>query len=397
MLQLSFVEFKKGSYVLVDGADNTDRFYIIQKGRVIVSNSLDPGKNSRKILTTGDFVGVIPCMSNHAQIENAIALEDTKAIAVMKSQYPYLIEKNVPVALKIIRTFSNRMREMNDQLSQLTLNNTSQSSPEQIFCVAEYYDKKGMYDIAAYAYYRYLKECSFGVNRSRAQERFIALKPTSRAVYFEPGEDLVRTYPEGTMIMAENQNGSDLFVIQEGQVKISKVVDGNEVILSILKRGDMFGEMALLDNKTRSASAIAQEECRLMVINRKNFDHMVATQPQLISRLTTTLADRLWSMYRQLSNTSLHDSLHKAIDMLSLQLEKDRKLFGAYHTSISFQDLLNMCAIPQKLQPRAMFELQNEKTIKVIQGKIYIPDCQEVVKLAAFFKKQEAEKAKSKA
>ena len=395
MLQLQFVEFKKGSYVLVDGADTNDRFYIIQSGRVICSNSLDPGVKSKKILTTGDFVGVIPCMSGHAQIENAVALEDVKAISVMRDQYSALIEKNVPVAMKIIRTFSQRMREMNEQLTQIALNNVSSTSPEQIYEVAQYYDKSGSFDAAAYAYYRYLKECPNGRAFSEAQRRFAILKPASNAVFFEPTADLQRVYPAGTMITAESQIGTSMFLIQDGQVKISKVVDGNEVILSILKRGDMFGEMSLLEHKPRSASAIAQEKTRLLVINSKNFDQMVMTQPQLISRLTTTLADRLWSMYRQLSNTKLVDPVHKAIDMLSLQLEKDRKLFGSYHTSISFSDLLNMCAIPNEQKPRAMMELQNEKSIKVIQGKIYIPDCQEVVKLAAFFKKLESEKYKS--
>ena len=49
-----------------------------------------------------------------------------------------------------------------------------------------------------------------------------------------------------------------MFIIQEGAVRITKVVDGREVILAVLKKGDMFGEMALLENKPRSASAIAK-------------------------------------------------------------------------------------------------------------------------------------------
>lgn len=113
-----------------------------------------------------------------------------------------------------------------------------------------------------------------------------------------------------------------MFIIQSGQVKISKVVDDNEVILAVLQRGDFFGEMALLENKPRSASAIAHEDCVLMAVNRKNFDQMVATQAQLITRLTITLAERLWSMSRQLTNAQLRDPMFKLFDMLALQLEK---------------------------------------------------------------------------
>ena len=59
------------------------------------------------------------------------------------------------------------------------------------------------------------------------------------------------------MIFSECQAGADMFIIQDGAVRITKVVDGQEVILAVLNKGDMFGEMSLLENKPRSASAIA--------------------------------------------------------------------------------------------------------------------------------------------
>ncbi|MEE1166854.1 MAG: cyclic nucleotide-binding domain-containing protein [Treponema sp.] len=388
MLQLSFVKFKKDSYLLIEGKDQNDRFYIIQTGKVRCFKANDPNNVSLKNLGTGDFVGVIPCMTGHLQIESAVAMTDVTCISVRKDQYPALIEKNIPVALKIIRTFANRMRTMNEQLTQLTLNNVSSDTPEHIFDVAKYYDTNGSSDVATYAYYRYLKECPKGANVPVAQKRFIALKPTSNAVYYEPTEELVRKYPKDTMIMSESQGGHDMFVIQEGQVSISKVVNGNEVILAVLKRGDMFGEMALLENKPRSASAIAHEDCRLMVINQKNFDQMVSTQPQLISRLTVTLAERLWSMYRQLDNASIQNPLNKMIDMLALQMEKQKKFTGPEQTDLTPNELANMCGIPLKNQPAAIYQFQQEKIIKMVNSKIFVSDCLELSKQAAFFRKQ---------
>ena len=126
------------------------------------------------------------------------------------------------------------------------------------------------------------------------------------------------------MIFSECQSGQDMFIIQSGQVKITKIVDNNEVILAVLKKGDFFGEMALLEDKPRSACALAFEDCQLMVVNRKNFDQMVTSQPQLVSRLTTTLAERIWGMERQLDNASIQNPVHKMLDMLALQLEKEK-------------------------------------------------------------------------
>ncbi|MCR5723891.1 MAG: cyclic nucleotide-binding domain-containing protein, partial [Treponema sp.] len=302
MLQLSFVRFKKGTYLFVEGKADQGIFYIIQSGYVRCKSE-DSIPGAPESFGPGDFVGVISCMSNHAHVESIIATSDVVAIMVRKEQYPELIAQNTPVAMKIIRSFAARMRVLNEHMMQQTLKTNAVVSPEQIFSVANCYEKLGKLDIATYAYYQYLKACPTGRHFPEAKARFVALKPKSEAVYFEPNADLVRSYPRDTMIFSEFQSGSDMFIIQSGQVKISKVVNGNEVVLAMLKKGDMFGEMALLENMPRSASAIANEPCQLMTVNHQNFDKMVATQPQLISRLTNTFADRIWSMYRQLANT----------------------------------------------------------------------------------------------
>ncbi|MBP3708802.1 MAG: cyclic nucleotide-binding domain-containing protein [Treponema sp.] len=392
MLQLSFVNFRKGSYLVVEGKAESDRFFIIQSGNVRAFRATDTAGGPMKILGPGDFIGVIPCMSGHSQIETVIAITDVTGISVRRDQYPELILRNTPVAMKIIRTFANSMRSMNETLTKLTLNNVVADTPEHMFDVADFYDKSGFSDIAIYAYYQYLKACPRGANAEKAKSRFIVLKARTHAVFFESTPDLLRVYPKGTMIFSESQSGSDMFIIQDGQVKISKVVDGNEVTLAMLKKGDMFGEMALLENKPRSASAIAHEQCKLMVVNRQNFDLMVATQPQLISRLTTMLADRLWSMSRQLDNANLKDLLHKLIDMLALQVEKTKLNFMQanvqYQTDLTPYDLANMCGIPKEQQAESLLRLQSDSHVRFVNGKILVPDCMELVKQAAFYRKQ---------
>ncbi len=391
MLQLSFVNFKRDSYLLVEGKENNDRFFIIQSGKVRTFRSGDLTGVSEKVLGPGDFVGVIPCMSGHSQIENAVALADTRCISVLKDQYPELIEKNTPIALKIIRTFANRMRTMNELLTSMTSNNVSSSTAEQIFDVASYYDKVGNYATALYAYYHYMKECREGEHLEQAQTRFKILSTMSDFREFERPADLTRSYNQGEMIFAENQTGADMFVIQDGEVAITKVVNGNEVILALLKRGDMFGEMSLLENKPRSASAIAHQNCRLMVINRSNFDQMVTTQPQLIARLTTMFAERLWTSYRQQDNANLVSPLHKMVDMLALQMEKAKRFIGSYQTELTPVDLANMCGIPLEQHTQALSAFYSEHSAKVNANKIFIPDCGELRKQAAFYRKMNAQ------
>ena len=231
-----------------------------------------------------------------------------------------------------------------------------------------------------------------------AKKRFMALRNSSRAVYFESNQDLLRVYPKNTMIFSENQSGADMFIIQEGKVKISKIVDGTEVTLAILKKGDMFGEMALLENKPRSASAIAEEECRLMTVNKSNFNQMVSTQPQLVARLTTMLAERLFVMQRQLANSLIKSPLEKMLDMLALQVEKSKITFAqkgktSYQTDLTVQDIATMCGLTQQEQKLNLYSFMSDPHIKIIQDKIFVPDCLELIKQAAFFRKQSTIKA----
>jgi CRP-like cAMP-binding protein len=129
-----------------------------------------------------------------------------------------------------------------------------------------------------------------------------------------------------------------------------------------------------------------------MVINRSNFNQMVATQPQLVAKLTTTLADRLWSMYRQLDNATLTEPLAKMLDMLSLQLEKQRVKIGlskiSMQTEFTPKDLANMCGIASQFQAKAIYDLQNYDQIRIENGKIFIKDAAELMKQAAFYRKQ---------
>lgn len=220
----------------------------------------------------------------------------------------------------------------------------------------------------------------------------------------EPKTDqMVRNYESEAMVFCECQSGGELYIIQKGHVKITKIVDNNEVLLAVLKEGDMFGEMALLENKPRSASAIVMEDgCQLLAVNRQNFTQMVATQPQLVARLTTTLADRIWMMYRQLANTLIPDNVEKMYDMLALQLEK-AKVTPEKNKQYSFNfgpvELANMCGIPKEMVATAIDRFLREPIVRYDGSKIFVTDQMELVKQVAYLKKmrqiETARKAKA--
>ena len=261
-LQLTFVNFKKDSYIIVEGKQNADRFYIIKAGKVRVSKQVEVvEEEGGNIFGPGDFFGVVSTMSSHSHIETAQAITDVTLISVHREQYGTLIEKNTPVAMKIIMGFSKRMRFLDEALTRITLKNTAEADPSHLFRVAEYYARQSQYNQAFYSYYQYLKFCPNGQHAVVAKERMLKIKPFSKAVYLDGStEEFNRFYPKDTMIFSEGMPGSELYIIQKGSVKITKIVENTEVLLAVLKASDIFGEMALLENKPRSASAIAYED-----------------------------------------------------------------------------------------------------------------------------------------
>ena len=404
MLQLSFVNFKRGSYILIEGKSDTDRFYIIQSGQVQVAKQKEVvAEEEGNLLGPGDFLGVVACMAHHSQIETAIAVSDVVLIAVHYTQFPELIEKNTPIAMKIIYSFSKRMRYLDEALTRITLKKNIETDISHLFTIGEYYLRMSKFELALYAYYHYLKEKPNGQFAETARKRFMAIKSTGVKAPIEMLEpdtkQMVRVYHGESMIFCECQSGTELYIIQKGRVKISKIVDNSEVLLAVLKEGDMFGEMALLENKPRSATAItAAEECQLLAVNRQNFNQMVATQPQLIARLTTTLADRIWAMYKQLANTLIKDHVEKMYDMLAIQLEKSRikPVKGKYHTfNFGPVELANMCGIPKEEVSEAVTKFLKQPIVRCDGSKISITDELELSKQAAYFKKmQEIEKSR---
>ncbi|UTC49911.1 cyclic nucleotide-binding domain-containing protein [Treponema sp. OMZ 855] len=404
MLQLSFVNFKRGSYILIEGKSDTDRFYIIQSGQVQIAKQKEVvAEEEGNLLGPGDFLGVVACMAHHSQIETAIAVTDVVLIAVHYTQFPELIEKNTPIAMKIIYSFSRKMRYLDEALTRITLKRNIDTDISHLFTIGEYYLRMSKFELALYAYYHYLKEKPNGQYAETARKRFMAIKSTGVKAPIEMLEpdtkQIVRVYNRESMVFCECQSGTELYIIQKGRVKISKIVDNSEVLLAVLREGDMFGEMALLENKPRSATAItAAEECQLLAVNRQNFNQMVATQPQLIARLTTTLADRIWAMYKQLANTLIPVPLEKMYDMLSIQLEKLRIQPGSgkQHTFLfGPAELAKMCSIPKEQVAQAIAEFLMTPIVRSTDDSIIITDTLELSKQTAYFKKmQEIEQAR---
>ncbi|HVO38008.1 MAG TPA: cyclic nucleotide-binding domain-containing protein [Spirochaetia bacterium] len=104
----------------------------------------------------------------------------------------------------------------------------------------------------------------------------------------------VRLFNAGDVIFRENEEGSEMFVIVEGRVEIRKATGpSTSKTLTVLQKGDMFGEMAIIEKMPRSATAVALQPTRLLVLNEKLYEATVGTNPDFARKMNRVLSERI--------------------------------------------------------------------------------------------------------
>lgn len=117
-----------------------------------------------------------------------------------------------------------------------------------------------------------------------------------------------KSFPKDAHIVSRDESGDAMYVISKGRVKVSIQGDGGrEVILNILKAGDFFGEMSLLDDLPRSANVVAAEDSRVLILKRDGFREHVFKSPTTALNVMAELSRRLRRADELISNLALLD------------------------------------------------------------------------------------------
>lgn len=109
-----------------------------------------------------------------------------------------------------------------------------------------------------------------------------------------------RVYEPGDTIFTEGETGTEMFVVQDGQVAITKTVEGREMLLTKLKRGDFFGEMALLDSRPRNATCRAIVRTHVVAIKSGELLIKLRRDPTFALEMLQTMSRRIRHLDDQL-------------------------------------------------------------------------------------------------
>lgn len=157
-----------------------------------------------------------------------------------------------------------------------------------------------------------------------------------------------KEFPSGEIIFCEFEPGNDFYLIQKGRVKITKIVKDKEKTMDILDSGDIFGEMAILEEQPRSASAVALDNVQVLHFNRDNFVTLMTSQPQLAYKLLVVFAKRIYDAKRRVMILLLDDLQAKVADVFMMLSEKEPNSQDLKQVvlPVSIDDVANWCGEP---------------------------------------------------
>ncbi len=179
------LQYRSSSVIYFQG-DSADKIYILQSGKVSLNyNDIETGQDVHDLVQPGEFFGVKSALGRYPREENALVLQDAAVVAFSVPEFEQLAMTNIRIVMKMLKVFSNQLRRIHKQVSNL-LEKEEQLSPEiGLFKAGEYYLKNRQYAQAKYIFSRYLTYYPAGKMAPQA------------AKYVESAEGSLARYGEG--------------------------------------------------------------------------------------------------------------------------------------------------------------------------------------------------------
>ena len=150
------LQYKASSLIYANG-DEADKIFILQNGKVsLVYEDVETGKDVRDQLQPGEFFGVKSALGRYTRQENAIVLSDASIMAFTIPEFEALVMSNTRIIMKMLKVFSNQMRRIHAQVSNL-LEKKAVNPDEGLFAIGEKYLKNRRFAHAKYIFKRYLE------------------------------------------------------------------------------------------------------------------------------------------------------------------------------------------------------------------------------------------------
>jgi CRP-like cAMP-binding protein len=325
------VHYTKNSVIYFE--NNIDeRIFILQKGKItLTSNDIETGHLIHESIKEGEFFGVKSAIGHFPREETARVLADSQVIVMTIPEFEKLAAGNGKIIMKMLKVFSNQLRTIHKK-TQSVLNSREQMSPEEgMIAVAEsfYNDRdfsaacevcarffslfknSGYTERAAHIYAQAKANVKASAGNAGAKQKAASENMTEAAAghsFSLPGfSRFAKKYSPGALIFSEFEPGNSFYLIQSGRIQLIKCVNGCKKNLDILYPSEIFGEMAILENSPRSATALALDEVEALEFNKENFEMLILGTPQIAMMLLKMFCKRIYDQKRRFRILAIQD------------------------------------------------------------------------------------------
>jgi CRP/FNR family cyclic AMP-dependent transcriptional regulator len=184
-----------------------------------------------------------------------------------------------------------------------------------------------------------------------------------------------RTFEKGEILFCEYEPGDTFYLIQNGRVEILKIMGDIQKTVDILHPGEVFGEMAILEEAPRSATAQALDKVVALEFNRENFEVLMQGNPQIALKLLKLFSKRIYDQKRRFMILTLDDPEAKVADVF-LMLSESTRLEDPETDTIELEATVDDIAHWAGMTPAKCKEVINhfiaQRRIEVLTDKIVI-------------------------
>jgi CRP-like cAMP-binding protein len=193
-------------------------------------------------------------------------------------------------------------------------------------------------------------------------------------------------YPSGREVFAKGSPGQSLVAVLRGSIKISSLSnEGKEIVFNIINAGEIFGEIAVLDGEERSADATAMTDCELLVLNRRDFLHLLENRADLCMIMLRILCQRLRQTSEQVEDVMFRH-LESRLAKRLLHLAESAGLHGLQESTsvelhVSQRELGNMAGGSRESVNKILQSWHRQGLIDLGKASVFIRDIEALRRL----------------
>jgi len=201
------------------------------------------------------------------------------------------------------------------------------------------------------------------------------------------------TYQPGDIIFCEYEPGNEFYLLQEGRVRVTKIVGDMEKTLDILQPGDIFGEMAILENQPRSATAVAIDKVKVLPFNTENFNLLLQATTQMAVKLLKIFSNRIYDAKRRLLILTLPDVESKVCDVF-LMLAENQGISPKTTEPVTFnstvEEIAHWCGEKENKVKEVLRNFANAGKIQIFEDRIIVKNLYEMYRVVKNKRKKQS-------